>query len=67
MARLRFARARLSFRGAFLFGRLSAVWMAVGTAAVALLLYPSSVTRGVGLLTALALIGANYVSAKESR
>lgn len=51
----------------FLFGRVSAVWVAIGTAAVALLIYPSSVTRGIGFLTALALIGANYASAKKSR
>jgi TRAP transporter 4TM/12TM fusion protein len=50
----------------FLFGRLSALWMPIGLAAVALLLYPSSATRGVGFLTALALIGANYVSARRS-
>jgi TRAP transporter 4TM/12TM fusion protein len=50
----------------FLFGRVNAVWVAIGLAAVALLLYPSSVTRGVGFLTALALIGANYVSVRKS-
>ena len=50
----------------FLFGRVSAAWMAGGAAAVALLLYPSSITHGIGLLTAVALIGVNYVSASKS-
>jgi TRAP transporter 4TM/12TM fusion protein len=51
----------------FLFSSLSVVWMAIGIAAIALLLYPSSVARGLGLLAALALIGANFVIAGRSR
>lgn len=50
----------------FLFGKVSAAWMVVALAAVALLLYPSNLTRSVGLLSSLALVGANYVSARSS-
>jgi len=49
----------------FLFGAMRAAWIPVGLAAIALLLYPSNIVRGIGFLTAFVVIAVNYVSARK--